>query len=496
MIKIYYTTDTHGHIFPINYATNKPAPVGVLACGKEFEKDGNTIIIDAGDTIQGSPFTKYMWGHTDKGCIVSEVLNKVGYDFVTLGNHDFNYGYDGLKRYINNLDATCLVANMKDMSREIYNPDCAVIHLKNGTKVGIVGVVTDYVPIWEKPANLKNLKIQDAFLRAQKALDYIRDKCDIKICIYHGGFECDVPTGKVLSNTNENVGYKICKELDFDILLTGHQHMPLEGINLFGTFTMQLRHNATEYGYIEIDGENIKSETRKPKIMDVEIEPHWQVLQDEVDIWLDQTIGTFNKKIEAKNKLTLALEGSTLANFCNQVQKDFSNADFSCTALGNDSIGFNKKVTIRDIVSAYQFPNTLKVIEVTKDILKEALERAAEYYDVMDGKIQISDRFLIPKVEHYNFDFFLGFEYVIDVSKPLGERVVEINQDGKPLEDKVYTLVLSDYRATGAGGYPFYANCKVVKEYSVDVQELIIEYIKEHKNIKVDKRKYFTILQD
>lgn len=494
-MKIYYTTDIHGQLFPINYVTNMPEPIGVLSCGEEFEKDGNTIIIDAGDTIQGSPFTKYMWEHTDEGCIISEVFNKVGYDFVTIGNHDFNHGYDALKRYVNNLDATCVVANIKDITGEIDCPDCAVIHLKNGTKVGIVGVVTDYVPIWENPKHLKKFKIKDTFLSAKKALEYIKDKCDFKICIYHGGFECDVKTGKILSNTTENVGYKICKELDFDILLTGHQHMPIEGINLFGTFAMQLKHNATEYGYIEVHGDSIKSEIRKPKSIDVEVEPKWQTLQDKVSTWLDQPLGTFNKKIEAKDKLTLALEGSILANFCNQVQLDFSKADFSCTSLGNNSIGFDKEVTIRDIVSAYQFPNNLKMIEVNKDILKQALERIAEYYEIVDGQIQISDRFLIPKVEHYNFDFFLGFEYVFDVSRPIGERVIEINKDGKALEDRKYSLVLSDYRATGTGGYPFYAQCKLIKEYSVDTQELIIEYIKDHKHIKVDSTKYFTVLK-
>ncbi len=100
MVKIYYTTDTHGRVLPINYATGDITAQGILACGEEFDQDeGNRLIIDVGDTIQGSPFTKFMWEKLDK-CIISDVLNKVGYNYITLGNHDFNYGYKALRKYV------------------------------------------------------------------------------------------------------------------------------------------------------------------------------------------------------------------------------------------------------------------------------------------------------------------------------------------------------------------------------------------------------------
>lgn len=95
----------------------------------------------------------------------------------------------------------------------------------------------------------------------------MKEQTDLTICIYHGGFECDLESGAVLSKTTENVGYRICKELDFDILLTGHQHMSVHGRELFGTYTVQPCDNAKEYQYLEVtvteDKKSIRSELRQ-----------------------------------------------------------------------------------------------------------------------------------------------------------------------------------------------------------------------------------------
>ena len=93
----------------------------------------------------------------------------------------------------------------------------------------------------------------DPFEAAKKALEDLQGKVDLTICIYHGGFESDLETGKRLSETTENIGYKICTELGFDVLLTGHQHMPVAGRMVNGTYTLQPLANGREYAYVEID---------------------------------------------------------------------------------------------------------------------------------------------------------------------------------------------------------------------------------------------------
>ena len=145
-------------------------------------------------------------------------------------------------------------------------------------------------------------------------------------------------------------------------------------------------------------------------------------------------------------------------------------------------------------MAAYQFPNTIKVLEVDEKVLRQALERAAEYFTLKEGEIVISESFLNPKVEHYNYDYFAGFSYTFDISRPIGERVVEIKVNGEPLGDKKYTLAMSDYRATGTGGYDCYKTCPVVREYAVDIQELAIEYIKEHQLVQIMDKPDFKII--
>ena len=92
-LTIYYTSDVHGYFSPIDYASGNEIPSGLANCISNFEKDGNTLIIDGGDILQGSPFTYYLYNkRKDDGCLPAEIMNIGGYDFVTLGNHDFNYG--------------------------------------------------------------------------------------------------------------------------------------------------------------------------------------------------------------------------------------------------------------------------------------------------------------------------------------------------------------------------------------------------------------------
>ena len=504
-LKIYYTSDTHSYLFPTDYINrDEEKKMGVLSCINEFKKDGNTLILDGGDTIQGSAFAKYMWLNKGGASTIAEVFNGAPYDYVTLGNHDFNYNYSGLESYLKTLNAECIVANVVDKSKRLDLKPYMIHTLENGLKVGIVGVVTDYVNLWERPEHLSHLEVKDTYEAVAWAFNEIKDKCDVSVCIYHGGFECDLETGASLAKGKENVGYRICKELDFDLLLTAHQHMPVEGRSIHGTYTLQLPANGQKYGFIQIgiDEEGkieITSECKAPEAIKMDREyirqivdsnvqskvDSWYEMQEATQKWLDQKLGGFTEEIKPLSKLELALNGSRLADFCNQIQLELTGADFSCTSLGNNPIGFNKEVTTREVMGAYQFPNTIKVLEVDETIIRKALERSAQYFTLEDEKVVISECFLNPKVEHYNYDFFAGLSYTIDLTKPVGERVVKILKDGKELGDKKYTLTMSDYRATGTGGYECYQTCKVVKEYDVDIQALAIDYISKHKTVEI-----------
>ena len=225
---IYFTSDLHGYIYPTDYRSRQERDLGLFKCASRFRKDGNTLVIDGGDILQGSPLGAYCHDTLGDASRFAEMMNRCGYDYVTLGNHDFNYGMTYLDSYLNALHARCVCENVRWDGARVRFP--ARIHtLENGLRIGIVGIVTDYVNIWEKPEHLSGITISDPLPAARAALETLKDQVDVTLCIYHGGFERDLATGRVLSATHENVAYRLCQELDFDLLLTGHQHMTVHG---------------------------------------------------------------------------------------------------------------------------------------------------------------------------------------------------------------------------------------------------------------------------
>jgi len=499
-LTIYFTSDIHGYFAPTDYANNCRAASGLANCAANFTHDRNTLILDGGDTLQGSPFTYWLYSRTEeKSLIPAKLMNLAGCDFFTLGNHDFNYGPTELERYIEAMDARCLCANVQGL-RGVER--CAVVTLENGLRVGLTGVTSQFVPKWEKTENIAGLTFTDAFEAARDMLAELKtQKVDITICLYHGGFENDVDTGRPLSKTLENEGWRMCQELDYDILLTGHQHMPFADKCVNGTFTCQPPDKARQYIKMDVtvDDGKVMAKSELCPAGDVTPEAFKELLEPleaETAKFLDTPLGHLDRDLRPSTPLKRALKGSLIANFYNQVQLEASGADISCTCLANTMRGFSENITVRDIVASYVFPNTLKTIMVDRAVLKKALERSADYYAIDEnGEVCVSDSFLHPIVAHFNYDFITGIEATIDLHRAPGERVTSIRWHGEELpEDKTLTMCLNDYRASGAGGYDFYADCELVREQPDDIAELIINYVDRHRDIVVDKTYWLNIL--
>lgn len=501
--KIIYTSDVHGHIFPVNYSAGKPENSGLLNLAAQVKKDGNTLILDGGDTLQGTPLSQYYLRHQKEFSFhpMAEGFNALECDYFTLGNHDFNFGFEAVKNYLDNMKGTCLCANVKDLSGELKLFAYKIHVLENGLRVGITGIVTDFVKIWERPEHLEKIRILDAFETAEEQFQILKPQCDLTICIYHGGFEEDLDTGRLLSRSGENVGCRIAREVGYDLLLTGHQHMTVEGRSLCGTYTVQCPANAQQF--FRISGRYLEREKRTDFFSEIEkvgSKPVKEVyerllpLEKKVQKWLDEPVGFLQETIMPQEKLQAALFGSSLAELFNQVQLARTQADFSCTSLGNEPAGLDSAVTMRGISSAYLFANTLVVLEVDEAVLKTALERCAAYFEIRNGQPRISQDFLRPKIEHYNYDFYSGLDYAFDLTKPVGQRVTRLRRkDGTSLGNRKYSLVTSNYRATGTGGYEILAECPVLWKDSVEMQELIAEYIKKRSPLKAGQTGYFMV---
>ena len=178
------------------------------------------------------------------------------------------------------------------------------------------------------------------------------------------------------------------------------------------------------------------------------------------------------------------------------MQLDASGAQVSACALPNEFKGLPTTVTVRDVVSTYIYTNTLLVLELPGRVLRRYIERSAAYFDHdADGNVCISDEFLRPKVQHYNYDYFSGIDYVIDTRRPVGDRVTSMRLNGHEIaDDEPVSVCINSYRSCGTGGYEMLLGQKVLRDIQVDVADAMIEYIVQHPDIHVDTKRYCTVI--
>ncbi len=492
-LTIYFTSDTHGYLFPTNFIDESVRPMGLLSM--RFPKDGNTLVIDGGDTVQGSPLTYYCH---EEGLFppAAGPMNERGYDYVTLGNHDFNYGPEWLSGHLNALNAPCLCANVQDSLGRLRLRPWAVHMMENGLRIGLFGVVTDWINRWERPENLTGITVSDPLPAAREAVAALQAQgVDLIVCICHSGLEKDPDTGETVSSTGEHVACLLCEQLPIDLMLTGHQHVPMVNKTWAGTHVVQTSCNAADYIRVTLSEEAIFHSELCP------VSPPQEISAGEPDLWeglqrfLARPVGHLSRPFRPASHLRMAFKGSDIADFFNEVMLWASGADLACAALANQVKGFEEVVTVRDVIASYPYANTLTVLSVDGRTLRLALEQCARYFEKdKAGFLHVSDEYLKPKQAHYNYDYYAGLTYAFDVSRPEGSRVTLLSRNGRPVaDDDTFTLCMCNYRATGAGHYDFFADLPRVREIQTEVSELILDYLRAHPTVTLPEKHPFTV---
>ncbi|MEN1968344.1 bifunctional metallophosphatase/5'-nucleotidase [Lentibacillus sp. N15] len=503
------TSDVHGNIYPINYGTNAYAHVGLgkiaTLIQKERNKHKNTVIIDNGDLIQGTPLTyHYVKREPEQPNPMTYLANEIGYDAAVFGNHEFNYGQAILQQAVSESTFPWLAANIVNKDGDpFYGKPYIMKTFPGDVKVGILGLTTSYIPNWEKPEHIEGLQFMDVVKTAKKWIPYLRnqEQADIVVVAYHGGFERDPDTGEPSETlTGENQGYQLCAEVEgIDVLLTGHQHRQIAGkqINgvpivqpgnngiMLGKVTLTLQKNEEHWQCMDATTELLSSASVEA---DEQLLAKTQVYENATQEWLDQPIGKIKGDMTVHDPMAIRMEDNPLIEFINHVQMEAANVDISNTALfDNQAKGFPEDVTMRDVVSNYIYPNTLKVIRISGQDMKDALERSAAYFQqYTGGDVALNPAFTTPKPQHYNYDMWEGIDYIFDISKPIGERVVKLEHRGEPVEmNALYDVVMNNYRTGGGGEYFMYKDKPVIKDIPIDVSELIANYFLKHPVVHV-----------
>jgi 2',3'-cyclic-nucleotide 2'-phosphodiesterase/3'-nucleotidase len=514
-LTILETSDVHGAVFPINYKDNSKVEIGFgklsTLIKKEREESPNVFLIDNGDLIQGNPFTYYYSKINSSGINpMIKVLNYLKYDAAVIGNHEFNYGQELLENAISESKFQWLSGNiLKTNSQECFPYTPYIIREYEGMKIGVLGLITKHVPNWENTKNIEGLTFGSPVEYSKKWVRELREveKVDIVIVSYHGGFETDNENNSKMSSTGENQGYEICNNVDgIDVLLTGHQHRHIADRQINGVLIIQPGNFGDYLGKVTIEAEfdgkwrvlSKKGELLSVKGIEADVEIFKLVdsYEKATQKWLDTPIGNIKGDMVVEDPFKIRLKDNPLIEFMNKVQMEAAGVDISCTPLFNDNCaGLKAEVSMRDIVSNYIYPNTLKVVRVSGADIRAALEKSAAYFELFKDDISGKDAIKPSGIKPYNYDMWGGIDYLIDVSKPIGQRVVKLDYKNSNLDlAKSYDVVINSYRASGGGDFHMFKNKHVVKEIPIDVSELIANYILKRKVVEANTKNSWKVV--
>ena len=493
-IRILSTSDIHGAIFPYSYGDMKEMNMGLAKIKTLIDslRNENTIIIDNGDTIEGSPFTFYHYSQKkDEVCPLSLAMRKIGYDYLNVGNHDFNYGKEVLDRHIEAAGGQLLTANLLYKGKQVGKD--YVIHTFNNKKLAIFALTTQYIPHWEDPKNIEGFEFPDAYETAKRIVKKIKEKenPDYIVGVYHGGFEKDPKSGAPCADdTGENEGYRMIEEIEgIDVLISGHQHRISSG-KLFNTYYTHPFEHGFYLSVVEIDTDTdeISAEIVQPNVeADRSIIELCQKEEDEVQKWLDTSLGTTDVPMLIVDEFDSRFNKSQLVTFINRVQMQATDADLAAAAIFYGALGLSRNITMRSLVNTYLYPNTLYVKKLNGKILKEYLEQCADFWSVRGDEIIINPLYDFPTPGFHNYEMVDGVEYTIKASNPYGSKIIELTRNGIPVKDNdEFTMAVNSYRATGVGGFNMIKDAPTVREVQKDIMDLLAEYIMKNRIISFE----------
>ena len=513
-ITILGTTDLHGNILPVDYYTNKADNRGLAKIAtliKRVRKEHpNVLLIDSGDTIQGSPLESF---HGRKNNQPPDpmmlAMSSLNYDAMAVGNHEYNFGLKVLEKARNEANFPWLSANTYDKTSQKPHYKPYVVKEVAGVRIGILGLTTPGIPYWDNPPNYAGLEFHEPVAEARKWVPILRDqeRADVVVVAMHMGLGEDLRTGEVSPGQipHENEAITIAKEVPgVDVIFMGHTHRDVPSLYINGVLLTQAnhwgRHLARADVYLQKSGTGWRVYAKSARTIpaDDRVEPDPEVVKiaepydRETEGWLSKVVGESSEELTARDA---RFRDTAILDLIQKVQLEAGKADVSMVASFNQEARIDKgRVSVRDIAGLYVYENTLVVLEVTGQQLKDALEHSAKYYKpYVEGKA-LSD-LIDEKIPAYNFDIAEGVTYDLDISKPIGQRIQNLRFPGQPLSpSKKLRLATNNYRVNGGGGYTMYKAAPVVYRSSEEIREMIIDWVERNKTIPTKPNNNWRIL--
>ena len=535
------TTDSHGNVFNWDYFKNKEyddtahndiglAKIATLvkAIRKKLRKHGPVLLLDAGDTIQGTPLAYYYAriAPITAGGVhpMAAAMNAMHYDAAALGNHEFNYGIDTLRAFESQLDHPLLGANVVDPAtkRPVFPPyvikKYRVAKGSKPLKIGILGLVTPGVAIWDKANVEGRMEFPGLVEQAAKYVPELKKKgCDLVIVSAHSGADTSSSYGDALPYP-ENAASLVAEQVpDIDAILVGHAHKEIPQRFVTNTKTgKRVLLSEPYYWGMRLTVMKLTVEWQQRKRRWKLVRSHSQLLNSNtakengkvsraVRAQHDKVVGYVNAPIgrstAALSAARAVVEDVPIIDFVQYVQGQavkagLTGADAALPVL-SIAAPFSRtasfpagEVSVRDVAGLYIYDNTLLAVKITGAQLKDYLEFSARYFK----KVGAGTSFPMADVTNavtpaapngtpdYNFDSVAGLDrkltYKIDIGKDPGARIADLAYDGAAVTPaQEFALAVNNYRQSGGGGFPAVSTAPVVYNHQVEIRQLLIDWV-------------------
>ncbi|WP_414052244.1 5'-nucleotidase C-terminal domain-containing protein [Macrococcus animalis] len=561
-LSILATTDTHSHISLYDYFLESEMKInGLILAGSMIEslKADNeqqgiaTVVVDNGDILHGNIMADYAVEVIPDIHPSINMMNEIGYDAGTLGNHEFNYGLEYLDEAYKQAIFPLVNCNVKYINGDfVVSPFHTVEKTFNdGTtvKIGITGVVPEQIMMWDEEHLTDRVIVEDMYDALFQYSNQLKAQgCDIVIALMHTGLDQEQ---LVEMRGIENQVYRLAQIEAVDAFVFGHTHQQFpgpdyEGIaevdaeigKVFHAYGVQPMCFASHLGRIDLELEksddgfkviNGKSSVIELKSSDVEINTHLvdvnQSAHDGVLEYVKRPIGETSRHHESyfaqvgtstaveviakagKFALNQLIEGNQLKLASSNIIS--TSAPIKAGRDGvNDYIDIESgELTLKDALNIYRFPNKISAVNISGRVLREWVEWSVSCYNKIGSAYIVKDnKSTAPGFPSYNMDIFYELNYCIDLSQEarysnVGEkindtyRINDLTYLNKPVTDEQqYTVLTTDYRTNFC---PILNDTSVTKIQldDIEIRQIIIEYIKSN-GMDFEPTRPFTFLQN
>jgi 2',3'-cyclic-nucleotide 2'-phosphodiesterase/3'-nucleotidase len=481
-LRLMGTSDLHANIFAYDYYRDRPddrvglaRTAGLIAAARG--EAGNSILLDNGDIIQGTPLGDYvaLAKGLKKGDIhpMIAAMNVLGYAACTLGNHEFNYGLDFL-------DAALAGANFPAICCNIFKPDGSFYvtpwlvlermfrdeaGAEQKLRVGIIGFTPPQIMQWDQSHLAGRVTTTGIAEAARLYLPKLRAEADIVVALCHSGISRKSPA----QPGEENAALALAQVGGIDALFLGHQHLLLPGADFAGIegvdvaagslygvpafmpgfwgshlgmidLTLERSDSAWRVTAAKVEARPIYARDERAVTPLAVADPHVlaaaQQAHDETLAYVRSPVGDIASPIQSFFALVADDPSVQIVNSAQSwyirrlaatmpALKDLAllsaAAPFKSGGRGGPDYYTDVKagaIAIKDVADIYLYPNTMRVVKVDGRTLSEWLERSAGLFRRIDPSSMVEQPLIDPAFASYNFDVIDGVTYAIDVTQP------------------------------------------------------------------------------